>query len=1518
MAENPKKITKNAFDGGRDTDTDNNFLAPNAFRKMLNMRVYAPGSRGKATAVMGNTQIQAVLPEGDNLCIGKARDMENNCFYYCVWNSEGYHTIYKFDPGTGLTSIILQSRTDSGDVDILQWSNLKRYRINHIDIIANKIFTFTDGLNKARKFNMQKVVDKTNAGYGPIVFEEYITAYKQTAIYAPTATYITDTTRNANNLYGNLYKFTVRFLYDDKEESNWSDWSVVAKPANQDYSGENAITFDNNCIEVSVPTGNKLVEKIQIAVQPNSTDGVENSKFLICAVLDKIELGIGDNSNYVYKFYNDGSFIATNQDKVNRNFSYIPRVPLAQSFVKSAMTYTNANEGWPVVRASLSVTLRLDELFLPSDVENELSEASLTVNRLSINKQTKFPGQYWYVTATKFTIGAEVKKGNVFYVSGGNGDSDNYSFNYTATGSDTAATVASYIKTYLRTVVGRPPGGLNSISDEGSAGGNSYFTFNYLGQYKEADTTWNGSVKQVSFLSLMDNGVSVQIIPYGSVTNYGVVYVDDDGRESNAYTSSVAVIRTPYLTEIGSYKRPVHIISINHQPPIEAKYWKLVRTPQQHGLEMLVQKVNSVDTDNAGEYLDLVVGSLLTYQKLHPNTILKYEFTAGDRIRIIKNVETDTFYSGYFETEVLSYTAEQVIEVNSNINSSIGTTVNANLVTPIDGTKEGYIGKNIIIDGFERTIIDIDGINYVLNEPLTIAQADEPTVYVSPNYTIIDRRGVVRIKKIPGITISDNTLVELFKPQSLAISADYRIFNDFGQKFEILNWGTDQRSHSGTIQNQTNSQPAVVEIGVGDAYIRDRELPVTNVVPGTQVLISRVVDPNFSDFYISDIKDLGRVYPQDSGLGVVHFGSRTRYSGNYIEDTSVNGLNDFDNLNRVDNNDSYGDILATRFLNNRLYVFKPLKDAWIPVSHTMTTDNQGVIISVQSGDLLNQIQYFTFEGGIGNNPEGIFIWESWIYHPSAPTLSFVRLGGDGVEPISRIFKFDAEGQRILTLAGKYDLPVIGDMQSKYEVAIWSIPNFIEYLYYGGFIGGDWITAGTPLANDQVYEVTQQPTDGNVVWNNTLKSFEVSGTAVGSDFFLYRSVLGGGSYGPVKKQCINTVANPDRLTVWESKPGTEYCVQTAEVLYSLVEQTTTFVDANLRLKENGVTYVNLLSTGSGTHIVSGGSVISAEVYSSGTTLGNNPKNYLVVQENGLEIFNSASNFPVADGVLVWSYTAKPGYTYQVLGYSGSDATINWYIAESAIPYIDGNLQTKDNDVVIRRVVIPANGTDYIETAHILSSEAFCEFDPIGTTNPKLRQFITKNGEIVQDEEVTAANGASVVYADTVSGGSIYNINVSTFEDTPPLPSCPDRRLVFQICNSNGIKDDNFDIYLNGTGPSNYIGAVDLSTNTYTGSLFVASLTPLTITEPDFTCPLEGMMVYEFDPALVVGGVNTIYMVNTQNNGAGNFGEIGVRNYQLSGPNLINPCVVANLQYGYAESGTSFELNFDYTACCPGDV
>lgn len=143
---------------------------------------------------------------------------------------------------------------------------------------------------------------------------------------------------------------------------------------------------------------------------------------------------------------------------------------------------------------------------------------------------------------------------------------------------------------------------------------------------------------------------------------------------------------------------------------------------------------------------------------------------------------------------------------------------------------------------------------------------------------------------------------------------------------------------------------------------------------------------------------------------------------------------------------------------------------------------------------------------------------------------------------------------------------------------------------------------------------------------------------------------------------------------------------------------------------------------------------------------------------------------------------------------------------------------------------------------------------------------------------------------------------------PAPTCPGRVVAFQICNSNGYKDDNFDIYLNGI----YIGKVDLSTDALVGSVFIGNTDPaVVITSSDFVCPLTGMVTYRFSPT-ILKAYNLVEMRNTLNNGNNNQGSLGFRNYLQTGNNLSSPVVLADLTY-LGASGLNFRFNFEWLTC-----
>lgn len=1139
-----KKIATNIFTGGVDTVTADELLPNNSVRYSLNCEYLstADGQVGVIRNIKGNVLIQVDLPSGTNKTIGYATDKKNHKFYYFLYNSNGYHTIYEFDSITRSVYPILQSTTDSGGYDILRFN--PKYRINHANVVNGKLY-WVDGLNPARSLNISRIKDKSF--FGGVISEDYITANKKAPIYSPKAEYFTDPTKKFNTLYGRLMRFAVRYIYIDSEQSNWSDYSKVPLPLKESFTGLKYIPTDNNGVKIQVETGNREVAKIEIACQFNSEPWVS------IATLDKKSLSITDNGLYTYNFYNDGSYVSINAEKIIRPYNYLPDNPYCQDFLDNVIGYANFNEGFEVVPIDVSKSVRYDDLGIEDGVENQYNEPQFIadnqagsdywlgneVTRLDGSKppnSTKGRANVW-----KITIGTDVKKGNIFTLQlYENGTGQSYTVQYTATLTDTAQTVANQIRTkiietggVLKYAEGIGDVDIYSTSVDGSGNVSFSFIYTFFGKKSRPDyPNLSSSVTPVQFSTLKDTGQSLNNIKLGSTVKYGLVYYNDN-KKSATYTNDALITNFSSVNTLGGIKHPVVTLTINHKAPKWAKYYEVVRTSDLTSsfyLQMLIQEVNEVqETESEGEYLDLLVGSLFTYQRIHENTILQYEFQKGDRIRLIGKTSDDSYYPDY-ETEILSYKTFTEETINNTI------VINGTSDVVVTGAiNEGNIGKYIRINGHERQISAVTGSGYTLSSP--IGKSDDPETIAS--FQIVDSRGTVRIRKPATdiVTIEDLSVVEFYKPNLGGDITSKRFFG-FGYKFPIINPGTDNALHSAPKQSQTETLPAIVEIDNGTNYVRNRELPTTNAKPA-QTAIWPIEDQNYSDFYVSSLNDNGKDNAEDEGQGVVHFGSRVRYSNNFIQDTKINGLNDFDNTDREDYYDQYGDIKRIFFKGNRLYVFKEQKDAIVPVNQSIIRQADGTPIVGLSDKRLNQIQYYDEEGGIGNNPESVAEIGNWLYHVMPERGSVARIGGSGVELISKLYNVNNRVKELLRNASKYGSEIPGQVDPRTGKYIFSISGFNQSIFKDDLTEGQWVL-------DEVTEeitgiaITTLPSHGTLSFDGLEITYQPNTGYVGNDQYSYSIVTPSGTKPP-HNVCIEVVEQSNRLTGWRPKESTYFCV-----------------------------------------------------------------------------------------------------------------------------------------------------------------------------------------------------------------------------------------------------------------------------------------------------------------------------------------------------------------------------------------
>jgi hypothetical protein len=311
--------------------------------------------------------------------------------------------------------------------------------------------------------------------------------------------------------------------------------------------------------------------------------------------------------------------------------------------------------------------------------------------------------------------------------------------------------------------------------------------------------------------------------------------------------------------------------------------------------------------------------------------------------------------------------------------------------------------------------------------------------------------------------------------------------------------------------------------------------------------------------------------------------------------------------------------------------------------------------------------------------------------------------------------------------------------------------------------------------------------------------------------------------------------------------------------------------------------------------------------------------------GLPLTFEVVSDDVINGTLSSIVNDQITFTPNVLNYNGSGGSFT-YRAFNGTRYSEPALVT----VEIAKVVEPPNIDE-----SLLPTGPFTEGDPynwlnITATDPDhnpATDLVWSSGDLPLELTLTTTGegftGVASITGTVPIGDTTYTLRVTdpdnAFDEVVvniepnAVPDCPDKTFVLQVCNENASRDDNFDVFLNGT----YIGALDLNQDAQIGSVFIGDTnTNVQIGSADFSCPLAGMVTYHFDPSILLGGTNTIFMQNTQDNGNGNQGTFEIRNYDSAenDPNtLVTPCPITNTTFNPA-AGQDQTITFEYLECC----
>jgi hypothetical protein len=345
-------IINNPFNGKLNLDVAEYRISNGDYIDALNITKDAQG-RGQdrvVSNILGNTLIPYTLPAGTNKIIGFYPDKVRNRAYYFLWNSNGYDTILYYDLSNDTITKILENKTDSDGVDILNFN--PSYKVLSVNIfyrdLEGDILFFNDGYNPPKNINI--ITD-----YGTSWKLEYILVAKAPPIMPPKVVYENDENVTQNNLRNKLFQFCYRFVYTDNEKSVWSSKSIVPLPNQLSLDLTEPNIFNNSLISVSVSTGDKNVKNIEFSFR-ETTSGNTSDWFLIRSV-NKEENLILDNDVYTYKFYNDSIYTQIDILESSQLQDYVPQKANAAELANgNVLLYAGITEGYDKTNVDLIST----------------------------------------------------------------------------------------------------------------------------------------------------------------------------------------------------------------------------------------------------------------------------------------------------------------------------------------------------------------------------------------------------------------------------------------------------------------------------------------------------------------------------------------------------------------------------------------------------------------------------------------------------------------------------------------------------------------------------------------------------------------------------------------------------------------------------------------------------------------------------------------------------------------------------------------------------------------------------------------------------------------------------------------------------------------------------------------------------------------------------------------------------------------------------------------------------------
>ncbi len=1083
-----------SLSGVMNTDDKENIIPRPHHMRAVNIRFRGNGDNMRAENIPGTIHIPVNYPDGStNQCIGGFFDDIIGRIIWFNYSSIGKHGIYQYVLATGVISPILISLVNSA-TDILNFDRdvyIVSANIVYQDAVDGNLLTFTDSLGRPTKLNIDRYLAGT---YSPNVLRSYIDLAKAPPQMPIKAVYEYDADVKANTLNGTLFKFKYGFVFDDNDRSVTNSAGIVPLP--YQYNDQN-ITTDkryNARINLYFATGDSTVKKIELYGCKN--EGQTESDYFLITTLIKSDLGIPDNQIYNYLFYNDSVYSYIDVPYSILVYDRVPQKANCQELLNgNTIIFAGITEGYDIVPGSFTATVGNDSifdsinglLFFASQDDNDSYGTSSTIYvrlRGTGSNTAGVPTTIFNANGATFTVKAVLQNGT------------DVSFTYASS------------TTSIATILG---GLLTAAIAQGFTGSVSGTTLTLT---QSNVILYTSKATQLT-TGVADNTLNILYsLQVNAAYTYGIQYFDTKGRTNGVVSTTDLSINTLPFDDTILTKFPNVQLTILNRPPIWAKYYCIVRTPNLSYAKQLYwvsrQAFSNVTVGsvppNPTAFID--IGNMEYYNSNIVNTsnYVSYDFAPGDRIRFLavydvansvtqlgnnldyeivgvaesynlngvvktgrfikikypSNQISSTFKfdgSNDFQNyKIFIYNPRKKAANEENVFYEIGlqfpignpfTTTAfhiANLVTQSTNLGTPAVSNLYCGDEFMRIRPVPTGNTYQENasdigfDSYTSLQIDvTDTPVVTGGYTIETQARRAVDNSVGGYPVAgdsgwfiQNTSVSIeifvqFKGE-LPIYDDNSAQNAFSMYYIVTNAPPPALTkYFGKIIQNTPTKlnttefvpfdftlplPAGAKVwlatnpegttGSNSLHIPNFTLTV-NVIRNTNI---EIVEPSFSDIKYIGINTNNRPTIIDINAKQTYYSTRLRWGQDDQQGTNLNNLNRFYPLNLDEIDRQKGDVLRLKARDRILRVFqsRACGQMGIYAKFIQDSSNTNVLTTTDNIITTNNVQYYEGKFGLGNSQYSLVSSKIDDYFVDVIRGYQVRLGGNGLTPISELYK----------------------------------------------------------------------------------------------------------------------------------------------------------------------------------------------------------------------------------------------------------------------------------------------------------------------------------------------------------------------------------------------------------------------------------------------------------------------------------------------------------------------------------